>query len=449
MPGLYHASLYAADQAVPSYWEASVAGARPSFPSLAASESCDVAIIGGGYTGLSAALHLARDHQVDVRVLEAGPIGWGASGRNGGFCCLAASKLSLQQMIRCFGLAETQRFYAAQIEGMELTAALLTDEGIAADRCGDGNFEVAHRPEALQDLESYGAALEKYFGIETRLLSREAFLDIGHESQEQFGALHINAGFALHPLKFTLGLAQAAARHGAKLHARSPVESWSKNGKAQHVLKTPNGELRANKIILATNGFTPEALHPAFAARIMPVLSNIVVTRPLTPDELAAQSWRTENPICNTRDLLFYYRMLPDKSFLLGARGDMTGKPADGARMQHWMARRLGEVFPGWRHVAVRYFWRGLVCMSMKFAPSLGRLEEDPSVWYGYGYHANGVNTAPWAGRALARMIAGVQTQKDIPAVLAGPPPQIPFAALRRWYLRAYCLKYRITDDWF
>ena len=448
MSELYHPSIYAAGQTVPSYWEASVPGERPGYSSIESSESCDVAIIGGGYTGLSAALHLARDHSIDVRVLEAGHIGWGASGRNGGFCCLAASKLSLKQMIRRYGLAETQRFYAAQIEGMELTAALLSDEGIDAERCGNGNLEVAHQPKAVKDLEESGAALKTLFGIETSLFSREAFREIGHDSEEQFGALHVDAGFALNPLKFTLGLAEAAARHGAKLHPMSPVKHWRKDGDGKHLLTAPNGELRAKRVLLATNGFTPESLHPAFTARTMPVLSNIIVTRPLSAAELAAQSWHTDSPICNTRDLLFYYRMLPDKSFLLGARGDMTGSPADSARMQRWMTRRLGEVFPGWRDVPVKYFWRGLVCMSMKFAPSLGRLEEDPSVFYGYGYHANGVNTAPWAGRALARMIAGKQSAADIPAVLAGAPPRIPFASLRRWYLRAYCLKYRITDDW-
>ena len=201
-------------------------------------------------------------------------------------------------------------------------------------------------------------------------------------------------------------------------------------------------------MVLAANGFAREGLHDDLDGRLLPVLSNIVTTRPLSPDELTAQSWHTENPVCNTRNLLFYYRLLPDRSFLIGARGDLTGSPSHGARMKDWLTRRIGEVFPAWRDVEITHFWRGLVCMTRKLSPSLGRLEDDPSVWYGYGYHANGVNTAPWAGMTLARMIAGNQgPEQAVPAVMRGAPARIPLAALRRWYLRGAFLYYRLTDD--
>ena len=129
--------------------------------------ACDVAIIGGGYTGLSAALHLARDYDMDVRVLEAGHIGWGASGRNGGFCCLPASRLSIQQLIKRYGLDETKRFFAAQLEGIDLVASLGADENIDLDRQGDGNFKVAHHPSRFQELQEEAQALSSLFGIKT------------------------------------------------------------------------------------------------------------------------------------------------------------------------------------------------------------------------------------------------------------------------------------------
>ena len=180
---------------------------------------------------------------------------------------------------------------------------------------------------------------------------------------------------------------------------------------------------------MATNGFMPEGLHPAFDARVVPALSNIVTTRPLTDAELAAQRWKTENPICNTRDMLFYYRLLPDKRLLFGARGDTTGRPQDTAKMRAWLIR-------------------GLVCVTLKLTPAIGRLEDDPTVCYGFGYHANGVNPAPWAGRELARLIAGSNTGKpDLPAIVSGLPRRIPFAALRLWGLRAAYLYYRMQDD--
>jgi glycine/D-amino acid oxidase-like deaminating enzyme len=446
MHTLFHSSVYDDTRPVESYWEA---GAPPpdGFRPLEAEESCDVAVIGGGYTGLSAALHLARDHGIDVRVLEAGHIGWGASGRNAGFCCLPASKLSIQEMIARYGLDETKRFYAAQLEGIELVRALGEDEGIDYDRRGDGNLTVAHSPRRFRELEEEAEALTRLFGIGTTLYGREQFAEVGHDSSEQFGALHLAAGFALDPLKFAVGLGRAAARRGAVLHPHSRVLDW-RRAKGRHRLVTAGGGLAARRVIVATNGFTREGLHPALDGRILPALSNIVTTRPLSEDELAAQKWRTENPICNTRQLLFYYRLLPDRSFLFGARGDTTGRPEDGARMKAWMVRRLGEVFPHWRDVPISHFWRGLVCFTRDLTPAVGRLEDDPGVWYAYGYHANGVNTAPWTGRALARLVAGAESEeRALPAVMAGPARRFPFAALRPWYLRGVCLYYRMTDD--
>ena len=447
MRQLYHASVYDDSTPAPSYWQDTAPPLLDDLMPLAGEESCEVAVIGGGYTGLSAALHLARDHGVGVRLLEAGPIGWGASGRNGGFCGVAATKLSVEAMIKRYGLEETKRFYAAQLEGIELVDALAQDEGIDCDRCGDGYLGVAHHPSRLQELSEEGEVVTRLFGIKSRLMTAEQFAEAGFQSEEQFGALHVDAGFALHPLKFALGLGRAARRHGARLHPRSRVLEWRREN-GRHLLVTSGGALRADKVILAANGFLQDGLNRAFDRRILPVLSNIVTTRPLTNDELAAHKWRTENPICNTRHMLFYFRMLPDQHFLFGARGDLTGRPEDGARMRAWMVRRLGEVFPHWRGVEISHFWRGLVCMTRDLTPAIGRLTDDPSVYFGFGYHANGLNTAPWAGRALARLIAGNQRDVDqLPRVLTGLPPRFPFAALRLWYLRAALAYYRWLDS--
>ncbi len=443
---LYHPAVYDDAQPVQSYWEATVERAPGEYPALGAGESCDVAIIGGGYTGLSAALHLARDHGVDVRVLEAGPIGWGASGRNGGFCTFAPTKLSIPQLLRRYGMEETRRFYASQLEAIDLVDSLREDEGIDYDRQGDGNLLVAHKPSCYRDLEEEAEALHRVSGIRTRLYTREAFAREGHEGTEQFGALHIDAGFALHPLKLALGIARAAARRGAVLHGHSRVLEWRREG-GSHRLVTAGGELRAQRVIVATNGFTRDGLHPAFDGVLLPALSNVITTRPLSEEELARQGWRTETPICNTRHLLFYYRLLPDKSFLFGARGDTTGRPEHAAKMGDWMVRRLGELFPGWKNVPVTHFWRGLICGTTRLTPCLGRLDDDPSVWYAFGYHGNGVNTAPWAGRLLARQMAEAGTPKpSVPAVMAGLARRFPLPALRLWVLRGAYVYYRWLD---
>lgn len=438
--------MYEDSAPVPSYWEESAPPSQGGYEPLNSDESCDVAIIGGGYTGLSAALHLARDYGVDVRVLEAGHIGWGASGRNAGMCCLAATKLSVGQLIDRYGLDETKRFYAAQLEGIELVRSLECDEDIDYDRQGDGNFTVAHHPSRLAELERQAQALTDLFGLSTRLYTKQAFAEVGHDSTEQYGAMYSAAGFGLHPLKLVAGLARAAARRGAALHPRSRVLEWTRQAK-HHSLRCEGGTLRAKRVIVAANGFMRDDLHTGFAGVTVPVISNIITTRPLSGEELSRHNWRTENPICNTRTLLFYYRVLRDRRFLLGARGDTTGRPRSSERMRSWLTRRLGEVFPGWRGIPITHFWRGFICVTRRLTPCIGRLDTDPSVWYGFGYHGNGVNTAPWTGMVLARNMAGTNSEAvNVPAVMRGLSARMAVPSLRLWGLRGAYLYYRYQD---
>lgn len=408
-------------------------------------ETCDVAIIGGGYTGLSCALHLARDFSLDVRLLEAGPLGWGASGRNGGFCTLPPTALSLRQLMKRYGEEETKRFVASQREAISFVRSFAESEGIDIAPQGEGELHVAHAASRFSELEDEAHLLNSVFGIKAQLFRREEVAERFYDSQEQFGAMLNPLGFGLHPLRLAHGLATVAARAGAKLHGGSPVLRWEKDGQ-MHLLTTPSGTIRAARVVVATNGFTRSPMPRLLADRVIPVMSNIVVTRPLSPDELAAQNWQTETPCANTRNLLFYYRMLPDRRFLFGARGDTTGKPANGARMRRFMERRLGEVFPGWAHVETTHAWRGFVCMAAGRTPSIGVLPDDPSVFFALGYHGNGVAAAPWSGRLLAQLIGGKEEFSAIPAPMRGVPGAVPFPALRRWYLRAALGYYRIMD---
>ncbi len=444
----YHESMYDAGQPVGSYWEddAPPLNVSVDLDALRGDITCDTAIIGGGYTGLSAALHLARDHHIDAVVLEAGPLGWGASGRNGGFCTLPPTSLGYDQLIKRYGLDEARRFMASQAEAVDLVADLARREDIGLNRQGGGTLHVAHAPHRFDELKDEGAFLTSTFGLRSTLLSREEVAAQHYDSTEQFGALHNHTGFGLHPLRFARGLAAAAARAGARLHGSSKVLRWEKSG-ADHRLITATGSLRARRVIVATNGFTQTALNRNLSDRLVPILSNIIVTRPLSDAERAAHQWQTELPCSNTRRLLFYYRMLPDKRFLFGARGDLTGHPADGAVMRRTMEQRLGEVFPHWKSVPVTHYWRGFVCMTARLTPAIGQMPEDQSIYFALAYHGDGVSAAPWAGRALANIIGGKNSFVEIPAPFLGIPPVIPFPSLRRWYLRAALGYYRLRDN--
>ncbi|MBX3504942.1 MAG: FAD-binding oxidoreductase [Parvibaculum sp.] len=442
----YHAGMYDAARPAGSLWEDTAPPLAPGVDLGPAGDTdCDVAIIGGGYTGLSAALHLARDFSLDVRLLEAGPLGWGASGRNGGFCTLPPMALSFAELISRYGEGEARRFIDTQREAISFVRSFAETEAIDIEPQGEGELHVAHAPSRFAELEKEGDLLSRVFGIEAELFRREEVAERFYDSREQFGALLMPLSFGLHPLRLARGLATVAARSGARLHGSSPVTRWEKEGR-RHRLVTPSGTIRASRVLVATNGFTRAPMPEALSSRVLPVMSNIVVTRPLTESELAAQNWRTETPCANTRNLLFYYRLLPDRRFLFGARGDTTGTPEDGVRMRRFMERRLREVFPGWADAEITHSWRGFVCMGLRRTPSVGTLAADPSVSFALGYHGNGVAAAPWAGRLAAQLIGGTAKIGDFPAPVRGEPAVIPFPSLRGWYLRAALGYYWLMD---
>lgn len=450
MRRLYHPDMYRFDRAEPSLWEADAPAARLPGSPLAGDERCEVAVIGAGYTGLSAALHLCRDHHVDVCVVEAGHVGWGASGRNAGFCGIGGTSLSPPEMAARYGLEATRRYYRSQVEAIELVRQIIDEEGIDARLQGDVELEVAPTRAAFRRLAEHAGMQRKRLGIDTQVVPAEEFRRRYFDSSELRGAVLQRPAFALDPLRYLRGLAAAAASQGAVLRPHSEVLSWRKSGR-DHVLSTAGGTLRARSVIVATNGFMPEQLHPALHGRSLPMISAIVVTRPLSSDELAAHGWQTRNPAITSRRILNYYRLLPDRRFLFGGRGHSSGSEDGAERTFRDLAGRLGSLWPQWRGVPIEYRWHGLICITRRLAPSLGRLDEDPTVLLAYGFHGNGVNTATWSGKLLAEWLAGSGSREDgapasLPLVCRGISPRFPAASLRLRYLQARLALFRMQD---
>ncbi|AFL50319.1 glycine/D-amino acid oxidase-like deaminating enzyme [Sinorhizobium fredii] len=437
-------SLYRFDEREPSYWEATVT--RPAERILQSTVSTEVAIIGGGFTGSSAALHLARDYGIGAVVLDAGSIGWGASGRNGGFVNIPASKLSVAQLVRRFGLEETKRFFAASVEASKLPKALAEEEGFDIKPQGRGWYTVAHHPNRMPKLRDYADRLQNHFQVPCRILEADEFRSTVHNGTEAFGGLHMDVGHALHPLSYCLGIAGAAERRGAELYSSSPVVKWEREG-SRHRLVTAGGTVLADRVIVATNGYTSDRLHPSIAGRILPAISNILVTRPLSREELAGQNWLSESPIINTRTLVYYYRLLPDRRILFGARGDVSGNVQSMEKIRQRMSSEFARIFPTLRSVSFDYFWRGVVALSQKLTPSLGQFEEEPSVYYALGYQANGVATAPYAGKLVAKAI-GERQRVSAPLPMAGLPARFLIPTARPAALAAAYTWYRFTD-WY
>jgi glycine/D-amino acid oxidase-like deaminating enzyme len=450
MPPLYDPRHYDRDRPVGSYWEAT-GGADPALHPLGADLAADVAIIGGGYTGLAAAYHLAKLHGLRAAVLEAGPIGWGASGRNGGFCGLGGTKLDYGAMADRFGPGPARAYFAAQKAGVGLVRDLARGEGIDIEACGEGEHYVAHKPNRVPALRAKAELVRRLFGERWPVWSREELAERLLDAPEAHGCLHVPHYFGLHPLRYVRGLAAAASAAGASVHPRSPVLRWERSG-GRHRLHAPAATVTASRVLVATNGYTPEELDPAsLAGRVLPALSSIIVTRPLTPAEQAAHRWTRPALLADTRDLLFYIRLLPDGRLLFGARGGTDASPAAFEGRKAWMLRRLAEKFPAWAGAEVEHAWWGLVCLARDLLPHLSWLDGDDgdrTTLAALAYHGGGVAFATMLGRAAAAVLAGREPDPPLPAFVRTAPPRFPLPAARVWALRGAYVAYRVADEW-
>jgi glycine/D-amino acid oxidase-like deaminating enzyme len=432
MDGPLDPAIYDTARPVPSWWEASASPASDR-PALSGEAVSDVAVIGGGVAGLSCALALA-ERGIGAAVLEAGGIGWGSSGRAGGIVGFGGTKLSREGLVRRFGEEETVRAERMQAEQIRRLRAFCDDRapGIAE---GDGEVLYAHSARVAEALRAEPPPA----GGETARVAPSRLYDIA-----RFGGLRIRPGFGVHPLRLTQALAEAAEAAGARIHPRSEVLAWERAGNG-HRLVTAQGALRAARVVLATNAFAPEQLHPAIRARAVPVISNIGVTRPLTQEERDRHPWLGPDPMADTRNLLAYFRLLPEGRLLYGMRGDIRGSEHGAARMRARLETRLARDLPGLAGAGLTHFWRGPICATLSFRPAIGRVADEPTVLHGFGWHGSGIAMGTLAGRLLAGLAAGAP-EESVPAPWRGPAPRVPLPGLRPLYVGAMMGLYALSD---
>ncbi len=426
-----------------SYW-AATAGADPEDDGpLAGDRETRVAIIGGGYTGLSCALHLARDFGVNPVVLEANRCGWGCSGRNGSFARPALGRLKYADWIDRWGEVRSRALFAEAMAAIDTLRGLIRDGGIDCDVQPDGCLKIAHRANRVAVLERDHKVLREVFGHPSELLDRPAIEADHFKGEEAYAALRMVDSFALHPLKLAQGVLRMARGAGAVVQGGSPVTGWSKDASG-HILHTPGGRLRAESVVLATNGYGPEHLHRCLASRLLPMLSNIIVTRPMTAAEKAACNLVTTDIMFDTRAMLNYFRRLPDDRLMLGNRGPITADPAVMTAHREVLLGNLKRKFPALKEMTVDYFWGGWVAVTRDMMPHVHQAEDDSTVHYALGYCGSGVSAALHAGRRLAERIGGGAA---VLALLDRPLPRIPLGALRRLVQRAMFSWYRFQDE--
>lgn len=400
----------------------------------------DTLIIGAGFTGLSAALDLAEAGR-EVLVIDTKAPGWGASGRNGGFCCLGGAMLSYDDIARAFGREGSDAFVNAQLAAIDLVRARLDAWGIDAARHSDGELQIAHRARHMRGLEAE-AAQHRAHGIEAEVLSPADLETRGARVKGAHGGLHLRAGFGLDPAAYVTGLVAAARGAGAKIMGAAEAQRITEHNGALRV-HTTQGPIMAAEVLIATNGYSSETLAPWLSARFLPVQSSVMMTRALTEDERTAAGWTSDLMAYDTRHLLHYFRLMPDGRFLFGMRGGITASPAQEARTRARLRRHFEAMFPAWRHVKTESTWSGLACLTGSGLPYVGPVPGLSGVFFAGGYHGNGVAMGSYAGTRAGQLMRGIDTREQ---ALRTPLRRYLTGQRRRLLLRAAYLGYGLLD---
>ena len=397
----------------PPSWYAATAVAAPDRPALMGDRRADVCIVGAGYTGLSAALHLARAG-LSVVVLDAHRAGWGASGRNGGQ--VGSGQRMDQDWIQARLPADARALW----DIAEEAKALVRDLG--ADMPGvDWRPGIAHalrKPAEVAAARRYADRLARDYGYDRiEPLDRDALATILGSNAYAGGELDHGAGH-IHPLNLALGLAAAAQAAGAVIHDQSAALGIEAGPPAR--VRTAKGTVSADHLIVACNGYLG-GLEPAVAARVMPINNFIVATEPL--GDLAPMTRPVA--VADSRFVVNYWRQTPDGRLLFGG-GESYGYrfPDIAATVRKPMLR----VYPQLAGARIDHAWGGTLAITVNRMPCFLRLR--PHVLSASGYSGHGVAMATMAGRILAQAVQGLAGQFDVMARV--PTPRFPGGARLR-----------------
>jgi glycine/D-amino acid oxidase-like deaminating enzyme len=383
-----------------SLWAATATPAAAHAP-LQGEQRADVCVIGGGFTGLSAALH-AAEGGASVVLLEAGPVGSGASGRNGGQV-IPGLKLDPRELEARFGTERGARLTGLVGGAADFVFDLVRRHRIECDARQDGWLKACHSQAALRaailtarDWSRLGAAVEEIDRVRiAELTGTGGYL----------GGFVDHRGGVLQPLSYARGLARAAQRAGARIHERSPARTPRREGDAW-VVSAPNGSVRAAQVIIGTNGYSDlagaQGPWPRLARTVIPVYSYIAATRPLS-DDLRQAILPKGQAVSDSRRLLRYFRLDAAGRMVMGGRG-ATRESADRSDYASIIGSAL-ELYPALRSCDWEFVWGGKVAVTLDHLPHLHELA--PGIHAALGYNGRGVAMATVMGKVLADRVLG------------------------------------------
>ena len=384
-----------------SYYEATVSRS-PDYAPLAGRRSANVCIIGGGLAGLSTALGLAERSVDDVVVLEAQQVGFGASGRNGGFV-FGGYSLDCADLLKTLGPARARELYTLTTDAVALMRERIARYRIDCDAT-DAGVILANWFDDPARLDAQRRLMRDSFGVDWEPVSATQ-LASQLKTRRYHGGLFERNAFHFHPLKYVLGVARAAAHAGVTIHERSPVTRLQRAG-AGFVVYTPQGALEARHVVMAGGGYARK-VYSRVERAVLPIATYVMATEPLGARQQDALATRAA--VYDTRFAFDYYRPLPDTRILWGGRISVRDRaPAAIARL---LRRDLLKVYPQLHDVRIEHAWGGLMSYARHKMPQIGRSAD--GVWYAVGFGGHGMAPTTVSGELLAAAIAGERPVPD------------------------------------
>lgn len=416
-----------------NYYLATASG-RTAYPPLAGVASADVCVIGGGFTGLGAALNLAESG-LRVVLLEAEEVGWGASGRNGGQIG-SGQRLDQSELEQRFGTETARRLWALAEEAKNDICTRVARHSIECDLRA-GQLVVAAKPSHAASLHRRAVKLaEEYSYDRARYVAPDELRSMLGSGIFHGGLLDTGA-WHLHPLNLVVGLARASAAAGVVIHERSRATGYS--GKDPVIVRTDGGEVRASHVVLCCDAYLGD-LEPRIASRMIPINNFMIATSPL-PAARACALIRDDVCVHDTRFVVNYFRLTADRRLLFGGGETYgTGFPAD---IPGFVRPHLLRIFPQLADVPIEYGWGGALGVTRTRLPHIGRLA--PAVWFAHGFSGHGISTGVFAGKLLAEAIAGTAGRFDV--MVRVTPPAFPGGTLLRWPLLVLGMLYYALRD--
>ena len=404
-------------------------------------ERIDVAVIGAGFTGLSAARTLAK-RGAKVAVLESETVGWGASSRNGGMV-LSGMKLGVNKLISMYGRDLTRRMYAASLETIDCVERMIREEAIECDFSRCGHLEVACKQKHFDDYARQVEVIAREFNHQLRVVQRgELSSEIG--SNIYFGGMVDEISAGVNPARYVAGLGRAAIKAGAEIFEHARVEGLRREprqGEAGWKITTSRGPLWAREVFVGTSGYTG-AVTPALQKKIIPIGSFIITTE-ILPEALARELSPRDRMIYDSKNYLYYYRLTPDRRMLFGGRAAFFPENDQTIRRSAEILRRgMIDVYPQLRDAKVEYVWGGTLDFAFDIMPHAGQID---GMYYAVGYAGHGVAMATYQGQKMAELIAGDKPENPFVGI---PFPGAPLGLYngKPWFLPFAGMWYKILD---